>query len=141
MRRVILAALVAASVPAYSRADTSIEKLSFQPQVKGLACLRPEALAMIRELVAKIGPIQITSTCGGRHARRSQHYRGKAIDFRPLATSTRAAVAAAKALESTGGIGSYPNGIVHADVGEREYAWFGHKRRSRQVAYAPRRGR
>ncbi|WP_332682284.1 DUF882 domain-containing protein [Bosea sp. (in: a-proteobacteria)] len=96
---------------------------------------------MIRDLVAKIGPIQITSTCGGRHARRSQHYRGKAIDFRPLATSTRAAVAAAKALESTGGIGSYPNGIVHADVGEREFAWFGHKRRSRQVAYAPRRSR
>ncbi len=141
MRRVVLAALVAASVPVYARANIPAEKISFQPQVKGLACLKPETLAMIKELVAKIGPIQITSTCGGRHARRSQHYRGNAIDFRPLATSTRAAVAAAKALSSTGGVGSYPNGLIHADVGERELSWYGHKRSKRQVAYAASRSR
>ncbi|MGO4667825.1 hypothetical protein AB4Z40_15935 [Bosea sp. 2YAB26] len=96
---------------------------------------------MISELVAKIGPIKITSTCGGRHARNSQHYSGKAIDFRPLAASTRSAVAAAKALASTGGVGSYSNGIVHADVGAREASWYGHKRSSRQVAYAARSSR
>jgi uncharacterized protein YcbK (DUF882 family) len=120
-------------------ANTPPEKISFQPQVKGTSCLKPETLAMISELVAKIGPIQITSTCGGRHARRSQHYSGKAIDFRPLAASTRAAVAAAKALDATGGVGSYPGGLVHVDVGEREHSWFGHKRGRRQYAQAGRR--
>lgn len=83
---------------------------------------------MIAELVAKIGPIQITSTCGGRHARHSQHYSGRAIDFRPMATSSRKAAAAARAIESVGGVGTYSNGLVHADVGAREISWYGHKR-------------
>ncbi|MGX1740751.1 hypothetical protein ACWIEX_04270 [Bosea sp. NPDC055353] len=83
---------------------------------------------MIAELVAKIGPIQITSTCGGRHARHSQHYSGRAIDFRPMATSSRKAAAAARAIESVGGVGTYSNGLVHADVGAREASWHGHKR-------------
>lgn len=128
MRRVVLAALVAASVPVYAQANTTIDKVSFQPQVKGLACLQPETLAMIKELVAQIGPIQITSTCGGRHARNSQHYSGRAIDFRPVATSARKAAAAARALASVGGVGTYSNGLVHADVGAREVSWYGHKR-------------
>jgi hypothetical protein len=83
---------------------------------------------MITDLVEKIGPIQITSTCGGRHARHSQHYRGKAIDFRPLATSPRKAAAAARSLANIGGVGSYSNGIVHADVGEHQLSWYGYKR-------------
>ena len=78
-------------------ADGTPEKISFQPQGKGLGCLKPETKAMIAELIAKIGPIQITSTCGGRHARNSQHYSGRAIDFRPMATSSRKAAAAARA--------------------------------------------
>lgn len=137
MRKVALAALFAACCPVASSfaADAPLEKISFQPQVKGLGCLKPETLAMIKELIASIGPIQITSTCGGRHARHSQHYRGKAIDFRPLATSPRKAAAAAKAIEAVGGVGTYSNGLVHVDVGEREIAWYGHKR-SRRLAYA-----
>lgn len=109
-------------------ADEPIQKISFQPQVKGLGCLKPEARAMITELVAKIGPIQITSTCGGRHARHSQHYLGRAIDFRPLATSSRKAASAARSLANVGGVGTYSNGLVHADVGEREAYWHGYKR-------------
>ncbi|TCR61474.1 uncharacterized protein DUF882 [Bosea sp. BK604] len=135
MRPFALAALLAVCCPALSFANVPLQQVSFQPQVKGLGCLKPEAVAMIKELVAKIGPIQITSTCGGRHARRSQHYRGNAIDFRPLATSSRKAVAVAKSLQSTGGVGSYSNGLVHVDVGDREISWYGHKR-SRRVAYA-----
>jgi uncharacterized protein YcbK (DUF882 family) len=141
MRHLVLAVLVAACVPAVARANVPLENISFQPQVKGLGCLKPATLAMIKELVAKIGPIQITSTCGGRHARHSQHYGGNAVDFRPLATSPRKAVAAAKALESTGGVGSYPNGVVHADVGQREASWYGHKRIRPQYASLSRRGR
>jgi uncharacterized protein YcbK (DUF882 family) len=138
MRHLVSAAIIAVCLPVAANANVPLQQISFQPQVKGLGCLKPETIAMVKELIAKIGPIQITSTCGGRHARRSQHYRGNAIDFRPLATSTRKAVAAAKALESTGGVGSYPNGIVHADVGDREISWYGHKRANRRLAYAGR---
>lgn len=135
MRLLMTAAFIAASVPVFA-ADVAVTKISFQPQVKGTACLKRETLAMIDELVAKIGPIQITSTCGGRHARRSQHYSGKAIDFRPLATSARKAAAAARSLESVGGVGTYSNGLVHADVGDRELSWHGHKRAKRRYAQA-----
>ncbi|KPF68447.1 hypothetical protein IP69_11465 [Bosea sp. AAP35] len=118
-----------------ARAEPAIEQVSFQPQVKSLRCLKPEAVAMVRELVEKIGPIEITSTCGGRHARNSQHYRGKAIDFRPLKTSPRKAAAIAKTIDNVGGVGSYSNGLVHVDVGDRRLAWFGKKRANRRVAY------
>lgn len=138
MRQFVLATLVVACSSALSRAELPLEKISFQPQVKNLSCLRSETRAMIKELVEKIGPIQITSTCGGRHARNSQHYRGKAIDFRPLATSPRKAAAVAKAMDSVGGVGSYSNGLVHVDVGERQIAWFGYKRAKRRLAYAGR---
>lgn len=134
MRNIVLAVSLAACLPVVANATVPLEKISFQPQVKGLGCLRPEAVAMIKELIAKIGPIQITSTCGGRHARRSQHYHGNAIDFRPLSTSARRAVAAAKTLDNRGGVGSYPNGIVHVDVGAREASWYGHKRSTRRYA-------
>jgi uncharacterized protein YcbK (DUF882 family) len=141
MRQFVLASFILVCFPVLSRADVPLQKISFQPQVKSLACLKPKTLAMIKELIARIGPIQVTSTCGGRHARRSQHYRGHAIDFRPLATSARRAAAAARALDSTGGVGSYSNGIVHVDVGELEISWFGRKRSSRRFAYAGRSGR
>ncbi|WP_210203878.1 DUF882 domain-containing protein [Bosea sp. 124] len=127
------------ALPVFAHADSAIKQVSFQPQVRGLGCLKPDTVAMIKELTDRIGAIQITSTCGGRHARHSQHYRGKAIDFRPLATSARKAVAVAKTLDATGGVGSYPNGIVHVDVGDRELSWFGHKRASRRYAYNARR--
>ena len=128
MRRLSLLALLCGFLPAAALADVTPEKISFQPQVKGLGCLKPETKAMIAELVAKTGPIQITSTCGGRHARHSQHYSGRAIDFRPMATSARKAAAAARAIDNVGGVGTYSNGLVHADVGDRELSWYGHKR-------------
>lgn len=124
----MLLACVSAFLPFAALADEPIQKISFQPQVKGLGCLKSETRAMITALVAKIGPIQITSTCGGRHARHSQHYSGRAIDFRPLAVSARKAAAAARSIESVGGVGTYSNGLVHADVGLREASWYGHKR-------------
>lgn len=139
MRRSSLLAFVFGFLPAAAFADIPAQKISFQLQVKGLHCLKPETLAMISELVAKIGPIQVTSTCGGRHARHSQHYSGNAIDFRPLATSPRKAAAAARSLASVGGVGSYSNGLLHADVGEREISWYGHKR-SRYAAAQKRSG-
>lgn len=101
--------------------------VSFQPQVRGLGCLQPRARAMISHLTARIGPIQITSTCGGRHVHNSQHYRGNAIDFRPRSASVGAALAALRSMPEVGGIGSYPGGLIHADVGTREASWYGHR--------------
>lgn len=86
---------------------------------------------MIAGLTARIGPIQITSTCGGRHAHNSQHYRGNAIDFRPQRNSVGAALAALRSMPRVGGIGSYPGGLIHADVGAREASWYGHRGGSR----------
>ena len=34
----------------------------------------------------------------------------------------------AGAIDNVGGVGTYSNGLVHADVGERELSWYGHKR-------------
>ena len=131
MRRLMLLAFALSLLPRAASADVPIDKISFQPQVKNLHCLKPETVAMITDLVAKIGPIEITSTCGGRHARHSQHYAGRAIDFRPLETTPRKAAAAARSLEAVGGVGTYSNGLVHADVGAREASWHGHKRSTR----------
>ena len=131
MYRSLLLAFALLFLPRAASADAPLEKLSFQPQVKSLNCLKPEALTMITDLVAKIGPIEITSTCGGRHARHSQHYSGRAVDFRPLETTPRKAAAAARSLEAVGGVGTYSNGLVHVDVGAREASWHGGKRSSR----------
>ena len=136
--RLILAASFVIVTPALARDIDRTGSISLQPQVKGLGCLRSETRAMVRSLVSRIGPIQITSTCGGRHASRSQHYRGKAIDFRPRAASVRGAVAALRRMPQVGGVGSYSNGIVHADVGERVHSWHGRgsgRRYARGKAY------
>lgn len=136
MRSIVAAVILTISMPVLAHADASIEKVSFQPQVRGLGCLKPEAIAMIKELTDKIGPIEITSTCGGRHAKRSQHYSGNAIDFRPRATSARKAAAVAKTLDNVGGVGTYSNGLVHVDVGDLQISWFGRKGgANRRLAY------
>lgn len=139
MRRLLLLVCALLFLPRIAFADVPIDKISFQPQVKNLNCLKPEALTMVTDLVAKIGPIEITSTCGGRHARHSQHYAGRAIDFRPLETTPRKAAAAARSLEAVGGVGTYSNGLVHVDVGAREASWHGQKRSTRYAKVYQRR--
>lgn len=131
MRRSLLLACALLFLPRLALADVPLEKISFQPQVKNLNCLKPETLAMITALIERIGPIEITSTCGGRHARHSQHYAGRAVDFRPMATTPRKAAAVARSLDGVGGVGTYSNGLVHADVGAREASWHGHTRSTR----------
>lgn len=135
MRCIVAVVALSALMPVLAYADAPIKQVSFQPQVKGLSCLKAETIAMIKELTDRIGPIQITSTCGGRHARRSQHYSGNAIDFRPRATSARKAAAVAKTLDNVGGVGTYSNGLVHVDVGDRQISWHGRKGAGRRYAY------
>lgn len=101
-----------------------------RPNTMGTNCLKPQTRAMIAELTRRIGPIVITSTCGGRHARGSMHYVGKAIDFRPVNVSTARALAVLRSMPSVGGIGTYPSHL-HADVREGRFAWSGGRGRSR----------
>lgn len=122
----LAAALVGLSTAAQARPATRY--VSFQPQVRGLACLQPRTRAMIARLTARVGPIEITSTCGGRHAHNSQHYRGAAVDFRPRAASVSRTLAALRAMPEVGGIGSYAGGLIHADTGPRRHAWHGSAR-------------
>lgn len=112
--------------PAHASPATSY--VSFQPQVRGLGCLQPRTRAMVARLTARVGPIEITSTCGGRHAHNSQHYRGAAIDFRPRTASVGRTLAVLRGMPEVGGIGSYAGGLIHADTGPRRFAWHGSAR-------------
>ncbi len=131
----VLFVVLFAALPAEAR-DYCRGSLCFQKKAR-TACLKPEVWAILHQVTARLGRIEVTSGCDGRHARRSLHYSGRAVDFRPMEASSRAAIALAKSLPGVGGVGSYSNGIVQVDVGERQMSWYG--RGSRRV-YASRAG-
>ena len=137
VRVLVTIALFVLPVQAFAR-DYCQGDLCFQNKAR-VSCLKPEVWSILHQITARIGRIEVTSGCDGRHARRSLHYTGQAVDFRPMASSTRAALAVLRSLPSVGGIGSYPNGLVHADVGERQFAWHGSSRA--RLRYARLRGR
>jgi hypothetical protein len=99
-----------------------------------VSCLRPEVWSVLHKVAARIGRLEITSACDGKHARHSFHYVGKAVDFRPMQASSRAAVAVLRNLPEVGGIGTYTTGFVHADVGERKAAWHHYRKPRVRVA-------
>ena len=99
-----------------------------------VSCLRPEMWGVLHKIVARIGRIEITSACDGKHARHSYHYVGKAVDFRPMQVSSRSARAVLASMPEVGGIGTYTTGFLHADIGERKAAW--HHHRKARVRYA-----
>lgn len=151
MLKLVTAAIVLltiSAVPAEARRHhhrhhrNHFSHVSYQPQVHGMGCLRPQTRVMIAQLTSRIGPIQITSTCGGRHAHNSQHYRGNAIDFRPVRASVGSTLAVLRSMSIVGGIGSYSGGLIHADVGDRVAQWHGRGRsrfaRHRHLNYAHR---
>lgn len=123
-----LALLVVCALGTVPGAQAATSYVSFQPQVRGMGCLQPRTRAMIAHLTSRVGPIQITSTCGGRHAHNSEHYRGAAVDFRPKAKSVAATLAVLRQMPEVGGIGSYSGGLIHADIGQRRMAWYGRAR-------------
>lgn len=129
-REFALACLVAPilGAPLEAQALPASSYVSLQPQVRGTGCLQPRARSMISQITARVGPIEITSTCGGRHAHNSQHYRGNAIDFRPRSASVGATLAALRSMPIVGGIGSYGGGLIHADVRAERVVWHGRGR-------------
>lgn len=80
-------------------------------------CLRPEIWGVMHRLVAKVGPVEVTSACDGRHARHSLHYVGRAVDFRAKHVSQATAVAALRTIPGVGGIGVERRGLIHVDTG------------------------
>jgi hypothetical protein len=101
----------------------------YQKKVRA-SCLKPGVWDMLNKLVARIGRLEITSACDGKHARRSYHYVGQAVDFRPMQATPRQAVAALRTMPEVGGMGTYSNGLLHADIRPYKVSWH-HFRRAR----------
>ena len=117
---------------AFSR-DYCQANLCFQKKAR-VSCLKPAVWGILHKVAARVGRIEVTCGCGGKHARRAYHYSGQAVDFRPMQASPRTALAVLRSLPEVGGIGTYSNGLLHADVGARKFAWHGHGRA--RVRYA-----
>ena len=99
-----------------------------------VSCLKPSTWDMMRKIAARAGRIEITSACDGKHARRSYHYVGQAVDFRPMQTSARVALGLLRGMAEVGGIGTYGNGLLHADTRSYRISW--HHFRKARVRYA-----
>jgi hypothetical protein len=136
MRRIFFAALVVLLPMSVSARDYCDGNFCYQKKAR-VSCFRPEIWSVLHKIVARVGRIEITSGCDGKHATRSFHYVGQAVDFRPMQVSQKTILAVLRSMPEVGGIGAYSTGFVHADVGARKAAWFGH-RRSR---YASAKGR
>ena len=104
--------------------------LCFQSKAR-TSCLKPQVWSVLRTVAARVGPLEVTSGCDGRHALRSHHYSGRAVDFRPMRASARSAIAVLRTLPQVGGVGSYSNGLVHADIGELRHSWHGQRKGTR----------
>lgn len=119
-------------VSAFAR-DYCEGQFCFQKKAR-VSCLKPGVWDVLRKVAAQVGRLEITSGCDGKHAPRSHHYTGNAVDFRPMQASPRAALAVLRSLPEVGGIGTYSNGLLHADIAARKFAWHGF--RKARVRYA-----
>jgi hypothetical protein len=130
---VLIAALFIAA-PAEAR-DYCRGSLCFQKKAR-TACLKPEVWSILHQVTARFGKIEVTSGCDGRRSPRSLHHSGRAVDFRPMEASPRAVIAYVRSLPGVGGVGSYANGLVHADVGNLKMSWQGHGKSRRYTLRA-----
>jgi uncharacterized protein YcbK (DUF882 family) len=133
MLRVALAVgLFLLPASAFSR-DYCEGNFCFQKKAR-VNCLKPGVWDMLNKIVARIGRVEITSACDGKHVRHSYHYRGQAVDFRPMQTTPRVAVGVLRSMPDVGGIGTYSNGLLHADIRPYRMAW--HHFRKARARYA-----
>jgi hypothetical protein len=126
--RVVFAAIMAAAfigspAPALS-AESCKGDICFQKKAR-TACWKPEVWDMLHRIAARVGPLEIASGCEGHHARGSYHYRGLAADFRVMKRSSVSVVAVLRSMPEVGGIGTYGNGLIHADLRTKKFAWHG----------------
>jgi hypothetical protein len=118
---IVAATFVASPRPALS-ADSCKGDLCFQKKAR-TACWKPEVWDMLHKIAARVGPLEIASGCEGHHARHSYHYRGMAADFRVMKRSATSVVAVLRSMPEVGGIGTYGNGLIHADLRTKKFAW------------------
>jgi hypothetical protein len=105
-------------------------------------CFQPKMWNVLNRVAERIGPLEITSGCDGRHSRNSFHYRGMAVDFRPMRVSQGAAMAALRADPEVGGAIAEGRGLVHADIGDRgQGKYVAYQRGARRYAAAGSYGR
>lgn len=121
MRKIILLSGLLASLAAFgaasgARADASA--FSQQPQTR-TGCIKPEIWTILERLKDKVGELELTAGCNGKHARHSFHYRGMAMDFRAVNASQSKVMALLKADPDVGGVIAEGHGLVHVDVGHR----------------------
>jgi len=99
-----------------------------------VSCLKPEVWRILNKVAARVGRLEITSGCDGKHAKNSYHYSGRAVDFRPMQASASATLAVLRHMPEAGGIGTYGNALLHADVRPTRISW-NHFRKAR-TSYA-----
>jgi hypothetical protein len=122
----LLTVLCASS--AQAAAEYGAGKFVFQRQ-SNVSCMRPEIWGVLNRLAARIGTLEITAGCNGRHVANSFHYKGMAVDFLPMRASQAAAMAALRDDPAVGGLIAEGRGLVHVDTGRRGPAF------SRYVAW------
>jgi uncharacterized protein YcbK (DUF882 family) len=132
LRTALVIGLVVLPASAMSR-DYCEGSFCFQKKAR-VSCLKPEVWSILNKVAARVGRLEITSGCDGKHAKNSYHYSGRAVDFRPMQASAGAALAVLRSMPEVGGIGSYGNGLLHADVRPTRIAWHGF--RKARVSYA-----
>lgn len=132
LRTALVIGLVILPASAMSR-DYCEGSFCFQKKAR-VSCLKPEVWSILNKVAARVGRLEITSGCDGKHAKNSYHYSGRAVDFRPMQASAGAALAVLRSMPEVGGIGSYGNGLLHADVRPTRIAWHGF--RKARVSYA-----
>jgi hypothetical protein len=126
MRRAFLLLILALVVPmaapamAHPAAGSCSGRICLQARATP-GCLRPQVWGIIHRLAARVGPVEVTSTCHGRHARNSLHYSGRAADIRALATSQRTAVAVLRDDPGVGGLIAEGRGLIHVDLGRGSF--------------------
>lgn len=134
MRVLALIALALASTQASAGEHKCSGSFCYQPQAR-TSCVKPKLWDVLQRLADKIGPLEITAGCNGRHARNSFHYRGMAVDFRPMRASQGAAMAALRADADVGGAISEGRGLVHVDIGDRGHGkYVAYQRGARKYA-------
>jgi hypothetical protein len=126
LRTALIAGLIILPASAMSR-DYCEGDFCYQKKAR-TECFKPEVWSMLRKIVARVGRLEITSGCDGKHVRNSYHYRGQAVDFRPMQASVQATLAVLRSMAEVGGLGSYSNGLIHADVRPMRVAWHGFRK-------------
>lgn len=91
--------------------------LTLSSGTAGAECaVHPELRQVLDEIEVQYGRVKVTSVCRGRHAKRSYHYRGRAVDFR-VARNIGAVARYVRA--NVPGSHHYGGGLFHIDTGPR----------------------